>query len=537
MKDSIESEGVSALIMCDPFFLELQRAQPIQFSIASAALRKDRKCVMGTIDGTNTIDRVAAAKEHKKFVKTWRLFDLVCCRSIHLFLSENKNKKFRNLPLPPAEKKVMNSNLLSSIPDPDGAKQYLIQHDLHVIFDDLVRNLILTRPEIPLVFLAKRIEALALEKTGTPLPATYSSTESRGPANDPLVTMSEKCLQDLRVAAAGFQKLEATLKEAQPSPDLTVYPALVDFSREVEKLLGVVDRVVPKSSTNKIFRGRYVLGGSGKDCFSNKGICDAALSICAKPAGPSCNVLYVGTATYDAEASYLTQTSQFREAGCSVQSLPLVGDARLSFGEMSSRVNAADLIVVSGGNTLYAMGTWRMVGLDVLLANARDRGCVLCGGSAGAICWFDGGHSDSGDPVTYRIPGAPSDSWKYIRISGLGFLPGLLCPHHDKTQSNGVLRSLDFDQMLQRHSGETGIGIDHNAALVLPGDGTYRVIVAEGQKGAVTVKNRVTTDAPSIITLAPGQAGQLVDILQAPRDLGIVPDPGEEACRQANPVI
>ena len=39
-------------------------------------------------------------------------------------------------------------------------------------------------------------------------------------------------------------------------------------------------------------------------------------------------------------------------------------------------------------------------------------------------------------------PDAPPKDWKYIRVSGLGLLPGLLCPHHDRTQSNGVLREL-----------------------------------------------------------------------------------------------
>jgi dipeptidase E len=68
--------------------------------------------------------------------------------------------------------------------------------------------------------------------------------------------------------------------------------------------------------------------------------------------------------------------------------------------------------------------------------------------SAGAICWFDGGHSDSADPASFRhpvvstpsseqpealqTPSQPIADWKYIRIDGLGLFPGLLCPHHDK---------------------------------------------------------------------------------------------------------
>jgi hypothetical protein len=41
-------------------------------------------------------------------------------------------------------------------------------------------------------------------------------------------------------------------------------------------------------------------------------------------------------------------------------------------------------------------------------------------------------------------------SWEYVRVEALAVLPGLLCPHFDKTQSNGVLRATDFDAMLKR---------------------------------------------------------------------------------------
>lgn len=47
----------------------------------------------------------------------------------------------------------------------------------------------------------------------------------------------------------------------------------------------------------------------------------------------------------------------------------------------------------------------------------------------------------------------PKD-WDYIRVDGLGFIPGLCCPHHDRIQSNGILRAHDFDEMLLRHPTE-----------------------------------------------------------------------------------
>lgn len=62
-----------------------------------------------------------------------------------------------------------------------------------------------------------------------------------------------------------------------------------------------------------------------------------------------------------------------------------------------------------------------------MLREALDRGVVRCGGSAGAICWFDGGHSDSRDPTTVKSPKPnlteeDKKKWKYIRVKGLGFL-------------------------------------------------------------------------------------------------------------------
>ena len=70
-----------------------------------------------------------------------------------------------------------------------------------------------------------------------------------------------------------------------------------------------------------------------------------------------------------------------------------------------------------------------------------------------------------------------------------GFFPGLLVPHQDKVQSNGVLRAKDFDKMLLRHPGEQGICIDHWAALIMNGDGTYKVLSLKGKPGSLVKGN------------------------------------------------
>ncbi len=65
---------------------------------------------------------------------------------------------------------------------------------------------------------------------------------------------------------------------------------------------------------------------------------------------------------------------------------------------------------------------WRRLGVDKLLKSAYENGAGLSGISAGAICWFDSGHSDS---MSFYNP----RKWEYIKVRGLGLINGVLCPH------------------------------------------------------------------------------------------------------------
>ncbi|MFN8380109.1 MAG: peptidase E [Anaerolineae bacterium] len=77
-----------------------------------------------------------------------------------------------------------------------------------------------------------------------------------------------------------------------------------------------------------------------------------------------------------------------------------------------------DLIFVGGGNTKSMIALWREWGLDRILRKAGESGTVLAGVSAGAICWFEAGTTDS-------IPGA------LTAVRGLGYLDGGFSPHYD----------------------------------------------------------------------------------------------------------
>ena len=81
-------------------------------------------------------------------------------------------------------------------------------------------------------------------------------------------------------------------------------------------------------------------------------------------------------------------------------------------------VLAQDVVYVGGGNTVNLLAVWRAHGLDRILRAAWRRGVVLTGVSAGALCWFEGGTTDSFGPL------APLHD-------GLGFLKGTFSPHYD----------------------------------------------------------------------------------------------------------
>jgi len=78
---------------------------------------------------------------------------------------------------------------------------------------------------------------------------------------------------------------------------------------------------------------------------------------------------------------------------------------------------AQDIIYVGGGNTRSMICLWREWGADEVLREAYEAGILLCGVSAGAICWFEQGVTDS--------------VWPLGVLPCLGLLPGSCCPHYD----------------------------------------------------------------------------------------------------------
>jgi len=176
-------------------------------------------------------------------------------------------------------------------------------------------------------------------------------------------------------------------------------------------------------------------------------------------------LLFIPTASSD-KKTYVQAVEEIygKKLGCKVNSLLLLSK-KPSRKEIKDKILSTDIIYVGGGNTLKMMRLWRKLGVDKLLKTAYNKGTVLCGISAGAICWFEYGHSDS---MSKYNP----DNWDYIRVKCTGILKGLLCPHFNG-MTCGVKRKKSFSQMIEKVGG-LGLAIDNHAAIIFCNN-TFRV--------------------------------------------------------------
>ena len=108
-----------------------------------------------------------------------------------------------------------------------------------------------------------------------------------------------------------------------------------------------------------------------------------------------------------------------------------------------------DVIYVGGGNTANMLAVWRVHGVDKLLREAWESGTVLCGVSAGAICWFEAGLTDSFGPDLQPLHG------------GLGFLPGSFCPHYDGEAARrpGFTSAIASGALPPGYAADDGVGV------------------------------------------------------------------------------
>jgi len=128
-------------------------------------------------------------------------------------------------------------------------------------------------------------------------------------------------------------------------------------------------------------------------------------------------VCFLPSASGDADHYIVRFFRHFPADRCEPSHVSLFRRERGIGGDVREHLLAQDVIYVGGGSVISLLGVWRAHGIDHVLREAWQRGIVLCGLSAGSLCWFAEG-------VT-AFHGPPE------RVAGLGFLPHSNAVHYD----------------------------------------------------------------------------------------------------------
>jgi dipeptidase E len=182
---------------------------------------------------------------------------------------------------------------------------------------------------------------------------------------------------------------------------------------------------------------------------------------------PRPRVVFLATAVADREERIEPFLDVFGERACEPEVVTLFGMPE----RPAERVAAADVVYVHGGNTANALAVWRVHGVDRALREVWERGGVLGGWSAGGICWFEDGVTDSFGPQLRELG------------DGLGFLPGSFCPHYDGEAE----RRPTYTRLVAEGVLAPGYAADDDAALLFDGTALREALSARPEAGAYRV--------------------------------------------------
>ena len=167
-------------------------------------------------------------------------------------------------------------------------------------------------------------------------------------------------------------------------------------------------------------------------------------------------VCFIGAAHGDADAGRLRFYAGFSRFRCRPTHLPLFARTPR---DLEDFVRSQDAVFVGGGNTRSLLAVWREWELDRILRAAWEDGVVLGGASAGSICWFEHGVTDS---VAGPLTAMPC----------LGFLAGSNCPHYDSEP----LRRPSYRRMVARGELPGGLAAEDGVALHFEGTRLKRIV-------------------------------------------------------------
>lgn len=167
--------------------------------------------------------------------------------------------------------------------------------------------------------------------------------------------------------------------------------------------------------------------------------------------------VFVGTASHDS----LPYFNSFRKTYTShfdiKADLALLTKKDIPMDKIQGKLENADLIYIGGGNTLFMLDVWRKSGFLDMLLDAYNRGVIIAGLSAGAICWFEKMYTDSAEGSKYQVE------------DGLGILKGIMSPHYDDRE--------EFDSIAKDYP--LAYAVENKSAIVFE-DGVPKKTLTSG---------------------------------------------------------
>ena len=180
-------------------------------------------------------------------------------------------------------------------------------------------------------------------------------------------------------------------------------------------------------------------------------------------------VCVLPTASGDAD-HYLVRFYRAFAARCEASHISLFRrDRDAVVRDVEEHLLTRDLVYVGGGSLLSMLGTWRAHGIDARLRRAWRAGTILCGLSAGSLCWFA--------ETISAFHGSPQ------AVRGLGVLPYANCVHYDGEPS----RRSAFHELVAT-GGRPGYGVEDGAALRFTGRDLAEVVASRPTAGAYRVE-------------------------------------------------
>ena len=184
------------------------------------------------------------------------------------------------------------------------------------------------------------------------------------------------------------------------------------------------------------------------------------------------NALFVPTASHDYMPYYNTFHKVYTGTFDIKTDVALTVFKESDPERLKEKFLKADLVYVGGGDTVFMIEQWKKSGLLPLIADAYERGVVIAGLSAGAICWFSDIYTDSLKT---------EDGAKYAMFKGLGWIEGTVSPHYNE-------RAAEFDEIVKSDFSEA-YGIENDAALIIEDGKIVGSLSSGGKALRLTVKD------------------------------------------------